>query len=417
LQAVILRKETLMCYSRLGLAVLLLLPVLLLAQPAAAKRKPTGTIRGHLAGRTSTKGLQFLIDGVKKSARIKKGDFTLTGVPAGRHVLSVIDGRKNAGAFRKVRVRQESTTKVGTLKLRPGGQIAGLVSRVIDIAANELEPLQGVEVVARFVDDGSGGGSEGSPPLTSITDESGAYAFKGAPPGSYEISVVVPGLEAGVNWAWVEVGRTAVADFQLREAIEDGVGTVSGTVTDADQNPIEGALVTLTSEGVYYPVRARDPRGRDISPATLPRGSFSTLTNEKGHYTLHVPTGYLSFSVWAEGYAAVWEVLAVHKHEHLEKDVILQPEEEAGVGNVEGTVVDAESGEGIAGATVTIFAGRGGSLFVGTTDENGHYRFEDVPAGEWKSGVDADGYDSVAEKVVVFEGDTIIHDYALTASG
>lgn len=64
-----------------------------------------------------------------------------------------------------------------------------------------------------------------------------------------------------------------------------------------------------------------------------------------------------------------------------------------------GTVNDAETGEAIPGAEVTLT----GAEATATTDDYGTFTFEDVEAGTYTISVDADGYAAAEEEVEVSE--------------
>ncbi|GAA5142017.1 hypothetical protein GCM10023340_04810 [Nocardioides marinquilinus] len=92
--------------------------------------------------------------------------------------------------------------------------------------------------------------------------------------------------------------------------------------------------------------------------------------------------------------------------------VTAAPTEDAG--RLEGTVTDAESGEGIDGAAVTIAAGEDYSRTV-TTDAEGDYGLA-LPAGDYTVTAAAFGYPTTTEDVTVVAQETTTQDFALTAS-
>ncbi len=399
--------------------VLALASTLFAAPVDAARRRPAGgSITGRVSPATAGRAerLAFTVDGARARPQMKRGKFLLRGVPAGAHMLSVVDTGANAGAHVQVAVRRGQTVNVGTLALTPGGQITGLVTKLVGPDGGDVEPLAGVEVHAqregRKLPPGNedGGGHVHSPlpdpaPLVAVTDESGAYAFRGVAPGGYLVSVVIPGLEAEAQFVYVEVGRTSVADFQLRESIEPGVGTVAGRVTDLDGAPVEGALVTIYSGEIYYP---RDNRGDgDDGTVIWPpsRGFFSTLTDQHGQFSLNVPSGHLALEVYADGYQPAYLQLTLHPRERLEVSIRLEPYEPPATGAIAGRVTDAVSGEPVREARVTLLIyvvmdGNGTAIYPGPpvdrwttlTGRDGRYELPEVPAGQWQVMVERDGY-------------------------
>jgi hypothetical protein len=416
---------------------------LVAAPPAAAakasKKKPAkGSIQGRIQPSDAISGaeLSFTVDGATVRPRFQSGSFLIRNVPAGNHALAVTTGG-NLGAHLVVDIRKGTTTQIGTLGLVAGGQITGIVSRTVDPGTGELEPLAGVEVVAE-TDSGwwDGGGGDGGiePPvvdpirLVAVTDENGVYSFRAVPSGSYRVSVVVPGMEAGVEFVWVEAGQTAAADFRLHEAIEEGVGTVFGSVTDAKGNPIEGAAVTLYAEEIYYPVsvspacagRAKKKgRLRGAVSSSLPIDYFATLTDEHGEYRLHVASGHLSLSVFADGYYPAERRVIVHPREKVNVDVALDADlPPPGEGVVEGTVTDAETGKPIPDVTIGLISARAGPNSpiqppTTTTDQHGHYRLAGVPAGKVLLFAETAGYNYQTQPVEVKDGSSMRLDFAL----
>jgi len=91
-------------------------------------------------------------------------------------------------------------------------------------------------------------------------------------------------------------GRPATSQFALMAQLE-------GTVTDQDQNPIEGAEISFGS------------------------GSYNTLTNSEGYFEVSMPGGEYTMSVEAEGYEPYYEEIEVEGGETYEFDIELAPYE------------------------------------------------------------------------------------------
>lgn len=414
----------------LGLA---LLPGLPSARAAAPEAGTRGSISGRLhAGRAQASRLAFFIDGARVRPDLKAGRFLIHGVPSGEHAFSVVDRRGHAGSYRMVTVRPHSTTQLGAVALQHGGQITGLVSEITDITTGALTPLAGVEVIAEsdgWKGGGPGGVVQDPPPpisLKTTTDETGAYAFQAVPVGAYRVSVVVPGLEAGVSFVYVQLGYTAVADFQLLPAIEEGVGTVMGTVTDSAAQPLEGALVNIyTNDGVYLPFKvsaasraaaARAGRGAAAVPGALPHGVFSTLTDKDGRYTLNVPSGYLTFTVYADGYTNPTQQVVLQPRETQTIDVTLEVAPPEGA-TVYGYVIDNHTKHAIAHATVVIDNPKKdhGPLpgLTTTTDDYGYYEVDNVPAGSYFVTVSQSHYGTQSQPLDLSPGDGVEVDFSL----
>lgn len=335
----------------------------------------TGDLRGQLTGVANPASFQILVDGSPTSVTpASDGRFTIPRVPAGSHTISLVGGGGMLGAHRNCDVVAGDTTDIGVITPVVGGQIVGLVMR--KATDGSLSPLPGVEVLADanppvyIMGQQNSGGTDPSDPgdpgvilpppgdgdgitLRAITDANGSYVIPAVPEGAYVVSVNVPGLMQGVNWVWVTAGTTAVADFQLEEAIDPGVGTVQGTImgvtvpgavpvngtNGGKREPLEGALVTIYADQPWMPPVDGRPRplpnpvptaaGLQLLQATgfMPPiyefREFSTLTDAAGHYSLNVPSGYLTISVYKDGYDGVVERFALRPRQVVTKDYTL----------------------------------------------------------------------------------------------
>lgn len=303
----------------------------------------------------SPSSLQILIDGKPVEAAVgDDGSFTVAGLPPGEHVVDVIaDGGFVAGRSTFV-ITPGQTTEIPPIDLRGAGQIAGLVSKKTSAG---LEPLPGVEVVARgdvvvilgndgptlAPEDGGAGQPLIYPPppgvtYSAFTDESGSYVMKGVQPGSYFVTVVVPGLTPGYAYVTVQAGHTTPCDFILEPAIEPGIGTVRGTVVEAVSDPtvvptpIAGAeVVVMMDERIVLvpgpePSQPADGDLPDDVPMPPPIwwNTYRTLTDRNGEYSLNVPSGYGKIFVWAEGYEPAFDRLTVYPGQTTVKDFALK---------------------------------------------------------------------------------------------
>jgi len=297
------------------------------------------------------------LDGVEVSVPIgSDGSFTIPGIPPGSHVLDVIGPDGMHGGRAEFVIDPGEVKELPPIPVEPCGQIAGMVMKR---DGDTLTPLAGVEVVARsdliwiMAGDGkttvgstdpSGGTGLVFPPpegksYSAFTDSNGSYVMPAVKPGSYLVTVVVPGLVPGEQFVSVEPGKTAVADFELEEAVEPGVGTVEGTVYGLDEKgenptPLEGALVQVSVGTPWRPPRpeppiivplevklpgvtpaeADDGSGLEVMPPDLWWQVFSTLTDANGHYSLNVPAGRATITANAWGYTMARQSLVIARN-------------------------------------------------------------------------------------------------------
>lgn len=164
------------------------------------------------------------------------------------------------------------------------------------------------------------------------------------------------GGSAADNAVWGE-GRLDVA--ALIAAAPKGVGTLTGTVTDADGTPLAG--VEVTADG-----------GFDRTAKTEADGTFA-LPLVPGDYTV-------TFSSF--GFAARTVDVTIEDAAAADVSAKLSA---ATRHAVTGTVKDA-AGAPVTGLSVAL----SGPLPVATTDSAGRYRFDDVPAGSYTLTTDGD---------------------------
>lgn len=171
-------------------------------------------------------------------------------------------------------------------------------------------------------------------------------------------------------------------------AAQGGLGTITGTVTNADNGKaLRKASVTTDSGG-------------------------STQTNPKGKYTLNdVPAGSVTVTVSMDGFVTAQQTISLSDGETATLDVALQPDsggtDPGGTGRVKGTVW-GKSGARIQGASVEA-AG-----ISATTRKRGTFTLDGVPSGEQTLNVTAPGGACSAHPLItVISGSTVTQDVFL----
>jgi hypothetical protein len=305
-----------------------------------------GQITGRLAGVGNAAEYTITLDGQPVNARPSaSGDFALPSVPPGNHTIGFIAPGGMQGAYSAVVVRKGKTTSIGDVEPTLNGQIAGMVTKVL--GDGTIEAVAGVEVTATSAVNWVPGPDDQDPVpvgrstdpdqvvISAFTNENGSYLMEAVPPGSYDVTVVVPGFDPQIQWVWVDAGSTAVADFRVYPAPEQGVGTVEGVVT-GEGAALEGAMVTLTT-GSPWPVPVplanvkkwletrlgggstmpcNDPTGVGcVTPPWIEVQVFSTLTDAQGHYSLNVPIGTHFIECWLDGWDLQSQDVTVAKNQ------------------------------------------------------------------------------------------------------
>lgn len=151
---------------------------------------------------------------------------------------------------------------------------------------------------------------------------------------------------------------TASAMPANADEVGSGPGTISGTVTTEDGQPLEGTTVLVTFVG-------------------------STTTDADGHYELSgLELEEYQVSTWAPGYDQPQSQQAVLTEESptATVDFVLVPFA-VGIGTISGIV--SADGVPLAGQNVSVHSFAAGQSLNTLADENGYYQFTDLVLGDW----------------------------------
>lgn len=171
-------------------------------------------------------------------------------------------------------------------------------------------------------------------PACATTDARGAYAIERLYPAAYVASAVLRGF-APVTWGSDRDDESAPIRLRAGErrtgidfVLRPGGVELAGTVADLTGGPIDRAHVWVA-------------------------GSMLVETDAKGAFSVWVAPGMLAVRASAEGYAdaleEVWVPKGAASGAPLRVELVLTPE-----ASVAGTVVDAATGEPVAGARVMV---------------------------------------------------------------
>ena len=291
------------------------------------------------------------------------------------------------------------------------------------------EPVSGATVTL--------GGTE------TTTSSDGTYGFAGAAAGSYDLLVSAPGAETETVPVTVEADSITTRDVALTVT-----GSVAGTVTNQDGNPIEGATVSIDSQstqtdatGQYsiddvgvgtQTVTVTTPDGAerstevDIVGGEQADGSLTfeqvggvtgVVETSAGEPVPNVPVNVKGIdaatttandgSFTIDGLAVGTQTLVVDPPEvdatEVAVDIVSGEQQQQDItvdlaGTVQGTVITAV-GSPYEGATVELVNKNGQTVGETTTGSDGSYEFTGVQAGEY--GLIADGGNSGSQRVTV----------------
>jgi uncharacterized surface anchored protein len=179
----------------------------------------------------------------------------------------------------------------------------------------------------------------------------------------------------------------ALADAPVRrDLVLAGGAVLCGRVLGADDEPLAGALVTLTDvqgEVVGSAVTGTDGR---FELAELLGGTYTLAGQAPGHQPLAVTVDLTDGTV--------------------QQDLVL-----AGGARVRGVVRAESDGRPLHEATVTLLDGTGNVLATARTGEKGEYAFADLLPGDYT--LIASGFAPVATGLQVTAGAEVEHDVAL----
>lgn len=170
-----------------------------------------------------------------------------------------------------------------------------------------------------------------------------------------------------------------------------GVGTLSGTVTDSDGDPISGATVKVYRSQVLVATTTTDGSG-DYSVGSLTSRWYNIVANTATH-------------------EAVWKSAKVKNNKTVDLDFTLT----ASVGIVAGTITEAGTSTAIENATVQLCKG---NILIAqdTTDSSGAYSIGSVPIGEYLLNVIYSTHEDVSEGITILANQTITKNFSMATS-
>ncbi len=278
-------------------------------------------------------------------------DAVLEAEHAGKHGWAKLDGN--------VAITKQLTIALGDAPAHD----ATITGRVLD--ANDSTPLADVQVRAMPV---LGAPTDARATVFTTSAGDGSFTIEHVDRGSYTLSAETE--DAGVTRIVTTGGATDVVI-----PVDKGV-TISGAVVTKVGDPVPAFTVTAYR---------REGAARGLEAAR-------SIVDPSGRFAIHVRRGELDLEAWASGWAPAEPVrIAASASVHDVKLVL------AAGGVLQGVVVDAVSGAGIAYARV-MREGRGGGASAtpanaGTvTRPDGSFELTGLPSGPLSITIGADSY-------------------------
>ncbi len=180
--------------------------------------------------------------------------------------------------------------------------------------------------------------------------------------------------------------RTDQSTLNLTAIVD---GSISGTVTDQDGDPLDDATVELYDDN--------DNLLDDTT--TDSNGDYSFSGVGAGDYTVRaIKDGYYEDTVDVTVSAADPD----QDNKDLELELITY--------EIEGTVIDKDTGDPIAGATVEVYDENGDLVDSDTTPQSGHFSIDDLLPGTYTVVIKADGYKTFEQDVIITDENVDLGD-------
>ncbi len=233
-----------------------------------------------------------------------------------------------------------------------GGQIAigQNISGIIQDSISQL-PIAGAKVRVPGLN------------MEVVSDAYGNYSLTGLPIGTFPIIVLAVNHQSMSFTASVVPDEMNKADFVLIPLVN---GLIKGTITDATTGkPVVGASIEIEGSAMLAGVSEGDGTYKMVG---VPLGTYKVL---------------ITNADYADAFVENVEV-----QDLTPTTVDLQLDKRPLTGALAGRILDNTTGSPVSGATVTVSE----TAIMATTDVDGNYRLENVPAGLNDIIVSASGY-------------------------
>lgn len=170
------------------------------------------------------------------------------------------------------------------------------------------------------------------------------------------------------------------------------------TATGSVLGTLKGVVKTVNASSVIA--------GAKITAICPGSGTYSTMTQTDGSYSLSLPAGYYTVTCTATGYNPVTANSSLKSNRTSILNFNLSATEPV-TGNIKGTIVDASTGISVSGATVEV-AG-----LTTVSDGQGNYYIDNLPVGTYELTVQAAGYNTEHKTVNINSTDTLQYSIAL----
>jgi protocatechuate 3,4-dioxygenase beta subunit len=287
------------------------------------------------------------------------------------------------------------------ISIRPG--------RVCGVVSSATGPLGGVRVSIPLA----------GAVLAAETNNAGEFCISEVPPGWHRVIAEKEGYIPAVKDVFVPSGGEATVEFFLEPEPSGGTAAFSGLVLTASGSiqpvvpiliPVEGALIRLSL----------------IDPPTFAPVIYEATTDEAGSFSIQdiFAPGLYHLLVRAEGCDPINDHIAFEPGDDVYREYVI-PCPIPGAGRMEGRVAaDIPGWVGpmlppIEGALVQLVSVVPGDtlgpvrIYEATTNEMGHYVFNEIMPASYEVTVSAEGFVPTSDMVEIIGGETLVRNYAL----
>ncbi|MBM7553900.1 carboxypeptidase regulatory-like domain-containing protein [Thalassobacillus pellis] len=305
------------------------------------------------------------------------GFFQTTSLSPNVYVLVAVNAEGYGANSVSAEVISNNVTNTEILLSRNPGTLQGTVRD-----ASTASPLPGTLI--RVID------NQGTIVAGVQTDISGFYLIDSLKEGIYTVTAINPDYQAGIQTIEIAANDTTTLDFSL----EENPATLSGTVTDfLTGAPLTGVIIEVRLGGTDILVRR-------------------TLTDENGNYLLEgLPSGTFDVVAQLTDYSIFVSTVVLSPTETEILDIVLTPSP----ATIQGTVVDAVTGNPISGALVTVVIPNT-DIIVATiiTGSDGTYTIGNLPNGNFDVVFSAQDFGNVVIPVILSPNETETINVSLT---
>ncbi|MGG0853609.1 carboxypeptidase regulatory-like domain-containing protein, partial [Metabacillus fastidiosus] len=263
------------------------------------------------------------------------GTFIVNGLSPDQYTLTIFSANFQNGSVGAV-VQSNLTTPVTASLIPEPGTISGTVNPAVMGTIIRLVNNNGI-----FID-------------SNVANPDGSFQFSNLAPGSYTVSA------SAQNYAATTAGVTVLANQISTVALTliPNPGTVSGTVTSSNAEPLSNALLQITNSN-----------GTVIG---------SAFTNSQGQYTItNVPTGSYNVTANTDNFSPSVVGVTIDPGENVTNvNFSLTPNP----GSLNGQIVNFQTGEAVVGASVIVRDALTQAIIASTTTTIfGNYTINNLP--------------------------------------